>query len=99
MAGSTGHYRLSPLAEADLEEIWSYTVEAWSWEQAERYHAEMLDIFARLAAGQLSGRRIDVREGYLKYPVGSHFVFYRLGPGGIEVIRILHQRMDASRYL
>ncbi|WP_105381755.1 type II toxin-antitoxin system RelE/ParE family toxin [Neorhizobium alkalisoli] len=99
MAGSSRHYRLSPLAEADLEKIWSYTVEAWSWEQAERYHGEMLDIFAGLAAGQLSGRRTDVREGYLKYPIGSHFVFYRLGAGGIEVIRILHQRMDVSRHL
>ena len=27
-------YRLSPLAEADLEEIWLYTLRHWSVEQA-----------------------------------------------------------------
>ena len=28
-------YRLSPLAEADLEDIWLYTFRNWSMEQAD----------------------------------------------------------------
>jgi toxin ParE1/3/4 len=99
MAGKLGHYRLSPLAERDLEEIWSYTVETWSWEQAERYHAEILTALARLAAGRVGGRPVDIRQGYLKYPVGSHFVFYKSGEDVVDVIRVLHQRMDVSRHL
>ena len=31
-------YRLSPLAEADLEGIWLYTFRQWSLEQADDYH-------------------------------------------------------------
>lgn len=41
----------------------------------------------------------DVRAGYRKYPAGSHFVFYRLVEGGIDVVRILHQRMDFEQHL
>ncbi|MGK6315400.1 type II toxin-antitoxin system RelE/ParE family toxin [Neorhizobium sp. DT-125] len=99
MAGKARGYRLSPLAEADLEEIWSYTVEIWSWEQAERYHSEIIATLENLASRERTGRRVDIREGYLKYSIGSHFVFYRLAENGIDVIRILHQRMDVSRYL
>jgi toxin ParE1/3/4 len=99
MVARAGRYRLSPLAERDLEDIWSYTAEIWSWEQAERYHADMLAPFQRLASGEAHGRRVDVREGYLKYPVGSHFVFYQDIEGVVDVIRILHQRMDVGLHL
>ena len=35
-------YRLSPLAEADLEEIWLYTAKHGSMEQADTFVAEAL---------------------------------------------------------
>jgi toxin ParE1/3/4 len=44
-------YRLSPLAEADLEEIWFYTLKHWSLEQADIYHHSLVAAFAGLAAG------------------------------------------------
>jgi toxin ParE1/3/4 len=31
MAAKGRDYKLSPLAEEDLEDIWGYTVETWSW--------------------------------------------------------------------
>jgi toxin ParE1/3/4 len=52
-----------------------------------------------LAADPRLGRTCDeVRPGYRKYPVGSHVVFYRIARGGIDVARILHQRMDFERH-
>lgn len=92
-------YRLSPLAEADLEEIWVYTLKNWSREQADRYHADVVDAFEALAAGTKAGRPVDIRRGYFKFAVGTHFVFYRLSDFGLDVIRVLHQRMDANRHL
>ena len=41
----------------------------------------------------------DVRTGYRKYPAGSHLLFYRLTPDGIDIVRILLQRMDFERHL
>jgi toxin ParE1/3/4 len=98
-ARAAGEFRLTPLAERDLEDIWYFTVETWSQEQAEKYHADMLRAFRELAFGRVGGRDVDLRRGYLKYPVGSHFVFYRIRPFGIEVVRILHKRMDVSLHL
>ncbi len=38
-------YRLTPLAEADLEEIWFYTFRHWSIEQADSYHRSLVAVF------------------------------------------------------
>jgi len=92
-------YRLRPLAEADLEGIWTYTEERWSPEQADSYVRGLLDAFAGLAAGTKVGRPADVREGYSKYVVGSHVIYYVQGEDGIEVVRVLHGRMDVSRHV
>lgn len=99
MSGNVRSYKLSPLAEADLEEIWLYTFKTWSLEQADTYHADIVAAFEGLAAGTKVGRPVDVRDGYLKYAVGSHFVFYRQSDSGLDVVRILHQRMDTSAHL
>jgi toxin ParE1/3/4 len=94
-----GGYRLSPLAEADLEDIWLYTFKTWSLEQADSYQADIVAAFDGLARGQKKGRPVDIREGYFKYPVGLHLVFYQINDLHIDIIRVLHQRMDARRHL
>ncbi|CAN7205342.1 Plasmid stabilization system [Neorhizobium galegae bv. officinalis bv. officinalis str. HAMBI 1141] len=99
MAAKGRDYKLSPLAEEDLEDIWGYTVETWSWEQAERYHDELISTLEGLAAGRKLGRPVDIRQGYFKYSVGAHCVFYRFSESAIDIIRILHQKMDVSRHL
>lgn len=51
--------------------------------------------------GRRQGQPIDdIRLGYRKLAVGSHFLFYRTeGAGFIDVIRILHQRMGVPARL
>ena len=92
-------YRLSRPAIVDLEHIWSWTEQRWSAEQAESYHASLIAAFEGLSHGRKKGRAVDVRDGYHKYAVGSHLIFYRPSAIGIDVIRILHQRMDVERHL
>jgi toxin ParE1/3/4 len=99
MSGNVRPYKLSPLAQTDLEDIWLYTFETWSLEQAERYQNDVMAAIAELARGTRTGRPIGIRTGYFKYPVGSHFVFYRQSDSSLDVIRVLHQRMDAPAYL
>jgi toxin ParE1/3/4 len=99
MSDSAHTYRLFPLAETDLEDIWLYTFKNWSREQADRYHANLIAAFEGLACGEKKGRRVDIREGYFKCAIGAHFVYYRETDIGIDVVRVLHQRMDADRHL
>ncbi|MFN8701507.1 MAG: type II toxin-antitoxin system RelE/ParE family toxin [Rhodospirillales bacterium] len=99
MPGKSRTCLLSPRAEADLEEIWLYTFKNWSLEQADSYHAAIVDAFDDLANGTKIGRPVDIRDGYFKHPVGSHLVFYRLTESDLVVVRVLHQRMDVGRHL
>ena len=92
--------RLAPLAEEDLEDIWTYTARTWSVDQADRYHADIIEAIEGLSRGERGGRDIgDIRPGYLKYSVGRHLLFYRLTETHLNIIRILHQRMDVEARL
>ncbi len=91
--------RFSPVAISDLNGIWDYTAEEWGPDQADRYTEDIQNACSSLAQGDKHGRIVDVRDGYLKYAVGRHFVFFRMNGGEIVVVRILHQSMDVARHL
>jgi toxin ParE1/3/4 len=91
---------LSPKARADLSAIWDYTAETWDIDQAERYVRLIAEALELVAASPLLGRSCDhIREGYRKYPAGSHVLFYRLTDDVVDVVRILHRQMDFDRHL
>lgn len=93
-------FRLSALAKADLKDIGRYTQKTWGREQRNRYLAQLDASFHDLAQTPQKGRRCDdIREGYRKYQVGRHVIFYRQNDDDIEIIRILHDRMDAEANL
>ncbi len=93
-------YRLTPAAQGDLSSIWDYTRERWGDDQAETYVLEIRAAIERIAQDPRRGHACDeIREGYRRYGIGSHLLFYRERPDGVDVIRILHQRMDPTRHL
>ena len=92
-------YRLAPLAEIDIEDIWSYTASQWSDARADQYIRDLLIAFAELANGMRIGTARTVRLDYRQLLVGSHAIFYRESSSRIDVIRILHQSMDVKRHL
>ncbi len=71
----------------------------WNPDQADRYTDGIREACEDLAQGKKQGRAVGVRDGYLKYAVGRHFVFFVRTDDGIAVIRVLHQQMDAERHL
>jgi toxin ParE1/3/4 len=99
MSASDRPYRLTPRAVIDLEDIWLYTFQNWSLEQADRYQNEIMAAVAALANGTRKGRPVDIRAGYFKYMTGSHHIFYRRSDLSLDIIRILHQSMDTSAHL
>jgi toxin ParE1/3/4 len=93
-------YVISPRAQADIDGIWDYTVERWDGDQAVRYIRAIQEAIETIAADPARGRSCEqVRAGYRKYAVGSHVIFYRRSADGIDVVRVLHQRMDFERHL
>ena len=97
----SGRYLLSPAAQADLEQIWDYTHDRWGVDQAEEYLRELQHAIDRAAANPRIGHACnEIRPGYRKLAAGSHTLFYRVTADDlIDVVRILHQRMDVDRHL
>jgi toxin ParE1/3/4 len=95
-----GRYVLSPRAQVDLEKIWDHTAQRWDIGQAELYVRRLWQDIEAISAQPTIGRACpEVRAGYYKYRSGSHFVFYRPVDDGIDIVRILHARMDFGRHL
>ena len=93
-------YRLTPAAQRDLSEIWDFTQERWDARQAETYVNEIRAAIERIADDLRRGSACDEgRAGYPRYSIGSHRLYYRESSDGVDVIRILHQRMDSVRHL
>ena len=94
-------YVLSPAAKADINEIWDYTTSRWGEDQAERYVLAIRDACAELAQGTRQSSPVDdIRVGYHKALVGSHILLFRRAQSGeLDIVRILHQRMDFIRHL
>ncbi|ATQ55892.1 type II toxin-antitoxin system RelE/ParE family toxin [Paracoccus yeei] len=96
---TTKAWRLSPLAEDDLEGIWLYTMRHWSVAQADNYYRQLVAEIEALAAGRTRGRSCTVRAGYLKRSCGSHVIFFRDLGNTLDIVRILHGAQDAERHL
>jgi toxin ParE1/3/4 len=93
------NYRLSPLAEEDLFKIISTTIESWGSAQAKVYAQTIDSALLKLAQYPDFGReRSDIYNGARSFPVEKHIVFYQISDNGIDVARILHQRMDLTKH-
>lgn len=95
-------YKLTKEAVRDLENIWTYSFETWSEEQADRYYNLLIDEIEYVAENPGTGKDFShVRAGYFRTRLKSHYVFYKINSGEnlIEIIRILHQRMDIDARL
>ena len=88
------------LAEEDLIGIWEYTLKKWGDAQADTYLDQLNEGIAVLAESPRIGRNCDhLRQGYRRVHIEHHMVYYRIAPGQIDIIRILHEDMDPERHL
>lgn len=93
--------RFTRKAVQDLRDIWNFTYENWSEEQADEYLNQIFDLCTTLVNYQELGKQY-----YAIYPdlrgqrINRHILYYRsLGDEGIEVVRILHEQMDLKSRL
>jgi toxin ParE1/3/4 len=92
-------FEISEKAFEDIENIWLYTIETWSVEQADRYYNLIFDEIVYITEHPLSGKNADhIRKNYRGGKVKSHLIFYRYKKleRKVETIIILHQSMDVE---
>lgn len=94
-------YRISEIAIEDLENIWLYTFQTWSPEQADRYYNLLINEFEYISSNFDYGRSVDyIRQGYRTSKIKSHLIFYRKSDDEVvEIIRVLHESLDVENRL
>jgi toxin ParE1/3/4 len=88
-------YRISEAASSDLDGIWKFTFHKWSKEQADRYYSLIMNEIEFISDNITSGKPMNhVKKGYFASYVKSHMILFKRNEEIVEVIRILHLRMD-----
>lgn len=83
----------------DLNTIWEYTFETWSEKQADKYYASIKFACNGINENPDVGKEYDeISRNLLGLKSGKHIIFYRvLSNEHIEILRILHERMDLKK--
>jgi toxin ParE1/3/4 len=94
-------YKLTNKAVEDLENIWEYTTEEWSEQQADRYYYLLLSRCQEIANQPELGKKHEgIKNDLLGLKAEKHIIFYRTQKNKpIEITRILHGRMDLKNRL
>lgn len=89
-------------AVEDLTDIWNYTVDSWSEQQADTYYEMLISSCRKVACNPvLFGKEYnEIAEDLYGFKANKHIIFYRIITNGdVEIVRILHERMDLSNKL
>ena len=94
-------FYLTKKAVEDLSNIWNYTVQTWSENQAEIYYLLLMDSCQELANKPKLGKSYEIVEkNVLGFKTVQHIIFYRIvSEKEIEVVRILHGMMDMKNHI
>lgn len=96
----TAGFKITKAAVRDLEDIWTFTKKTWTEQQADRYYQLIVDEIQFIVKSPYMGIQYEkVRAGYRASKVKSHLIFYKLHNDQVEIIRILHVRMNLLDHL
>lgn len=85
----------------DLNNIWEYTFQEWSENQADKYYTSLKFACKEIGLNPNLGREyFEISKNLLGLKTGKHIIFYHfISEKEIEIIRILHGRMDLKTKL
>lgn len=88
-------FELRKAAQADLARIWLDTANRWDVDQAEAYVRAIGECIATICDFPRSYPAHQGNlQGFRKAANGEHLIFYRVEGKLVDVVRVLHNRMD-----
>ena len=91
--------RISPQAQADLDEIWLYIAqENGNTDSATRVLSSIADRFALFARFPYIGKSLDAhdRPNVRTFSFGRYMIFYSTRADEIRILRIIHASRDVQ---
>ena len=90
------NYKFTNKAVDDLAQIWNYTFNKWSENQADRYYLMILGNCNEIALNPDLGKYYPgITENLMGFKAGRHIIFYRkIEDKKVEITRILHAQKD-----
>ena len=93
-------FQLTRKAEVDLKTIARYTQKTQGRKQRNLYLSGLDKCFHLLADEPDLGLSCDeIKQDYRKFHKSRHIIFYRKVDDKIEIVRVLHERMDVEHHL
>lgn len=95
-------FDISREGATDLYDIWEYTLETWSENQADKYYSILTQTFSLIAEDPIKLGELydDVYPGLYVYHIRRHMIFYMVQENGrVLIVRILHEQMDYKSHL
>jgi toxin ParE1/3/4 len=90
---------LTAEAREDYHDLMLYGRLTWGIDAAERDNAKIARILEDLVLFPRMGRRKDGVSGEVRtIGVGQRIIYFRIDQDAIRVLRMLHERMDATRH-
>ena len=96
----TKRYRITQKAKSDLYSIAQYSARAWGNKQKNLYISKLKKRIEWLSKNPKVGKnRAEIQSDVYSYPEGEHVIFFTIDDAYIEIIGILHNRMDVASNL
>ena len=94
-------YRLRPCAEQDIRQIYEISRKHFGGNQAEKYFHNLFTALRKLdECPDIGADYSAICQGIRGFRMQSHIIFcIHRGVSDIEIVRILHKRMDHKRHL
>ncbi len=89
--GGASHFRRTPLAEQDLEDIWFFVAQD-NPDAADRLLEKIEESIVLLAENPpLGPARPDIAPELRYHPVDHYVLFYRIFKNDIDLVRVVHE--------
>lgn len=92
-------YKISPIAERDLIDIYVRGLQQWGVQKADNYQRHLISSFNLLVENPEMGHAVAIRPQLLRHEVKPYVIFYRKFSYGIRIARLLYKNRAMEKHL
>jgi len=92
-------YKVSPVAQRDLVDIYVRGFREWGESKAETYQLRLISNFRMLAENPDMEHGVAIRPQLQRHELNPYVIFYRKFSYGVRIARVLYKNRAMEKYL